>query len=81
MTPNPGSLWGHIPGWDGEEYAELVRDEEEFRQWVRHGISDRLREGPAARRILEHQVIGMPAACAAARMPLVRYSTFSNSTS
>ncbi|MGD2113843.1 MAG: c-type cytochrome [Acidobacteriota bacterium] len=61
LVLNPGSLKGYIPPWDGPDYPELVRDEEEFRQWVRDGIPERLRSNPAARTILETQAIGMPA--------------------
>jgi mono/diheme cytochrome c family protein len=39
----------------------LVRDEEELRQWVRNGASDRFLANPVARRILETQAIAMPA--------------------
>ena len=61
LVANPGSLKGYVPPWDGPDYAELVRDDEEFRQWVRNGISDRFREDPVARRIIERQAIPMPA--------------------
>jgi len=58
---NPGSYRGYIPGWDGDDWAELVRDDDEFRQWVRDGASDRLRGNPAARVFLDGQAIRMPA--------------------
>lgn len=61
LTANPGSLKGYVPPWDGDDYSELVRDDEEFRQWVRNGITDRFRANPAARRILTSQAIPMPA--------------------
>lgn len=61
LVANPGSLKGYVPPWDGDDYAELVRSDEELRQWVRNGISDRFRANPAARRILEAQAIPMPA--------------------
>lgn len=58
---NPGSLKGYIPGWDGDDYTELVRDDDEFRQWVRNGISDRADSNPLARGFLQSQPIRMPA--------------------
>ncbi len=58
---NPGSLKGYVPGWDGDDFEDLVRSDDEFRQWVRNGISDRLKANPIARRILETQAIRMPA--------------------
>jgi mono/diheme cytochrome c family protein len=61
LVLNPGSLKGYVPPWDGPDYPELVRDDEEFRQWVRDGITERFRSNPAARTILETQAIEMPA--------------------
>lgn len=58
---NPGSLKGYIPGWEGSDYDELVRDDDEFRQWVRNGISDRANGNPVARQFLQSQTIQMPA--------------------
>jgi len=61
LINNPGSFKGYVPPWDGDDYPDLVRNETEFRQWVRKGICDRLHANPAARRILETQAIRMPA--------------------
>jgi mono/diheme cytochrome c family protein len=61
LIANPGSFKGYVPPWDGDDYVDLVRDEAEFRQWVRKGICDRLHANPAARRVLETQAIRMPA--------------------
>jgi mono/diheme cytochrome c family protein len=61
LISNPGSFKGYIPAWDGEDYVELVRDDAEFAQWVRQGVSDRFRANPAARIFLETQAIRMPA--------------------
>jgi len=61
LVLNPGSFTGYIPPWDGEEYLELVRSDEEFRQWVRQGTSERFRKNPLARRFLERQAVPMPA--------------------
>jgi mono/diheme cytochrome c family protein len=59
--PNPGSLKGYVPSWDGADFPELVRDEAEFRAWVRHGIAPRLRDNPAARFFLDRARLRMPA--------------------
>ena len=61
LVANPGSFKGYIPPWEGGDYADLVRSEAEFRQWVQKGICDRLQANPAARRVLETQAIRMPA--------------------
>lgn len=58
---NPGSLTGRIPSWTGPAYAELARDEAEFRGWVLDGGIPRLRRNPAARWFLERQAVAMPA--------------------
>jgi mono/diheme cytochrome c family protein len=58
---DPGSLKGYVPPWDGADFAELVRDDRELREWVRNGVSERLRRNPAARHFLTAEVIHMPA--------------------
>ncbi len=58
---NPGSLKGHIPAWDGEDFVELVRDDAELREWILDGHPERLWNDPAARHFLEGQTIKMPA--------------------
>lgn len=60
-APNPGSFKGVIPPWDGPDFPDLVRSDEEFNQWVENGISDRLKANPAARWFLERQAVWMPA--------------------
>lgn len=60
-TPNPGSFKGHIPAWDGEEFEELVRDDDELREWILDGRIERLASSPLARPFLDAQVIQMPA--------------------
>lgn len=60
-SPNPGSFKGHIPAWDGREFAELVKDEAELREWILDGYPQRLWVNPAARYFLQGQVIAMPA--------------------
>jgi len=59
--PNPGSFKGHIPPWDGTEYAELVRDDAELREWILDGYPRRLLDNPAARHFIDAQVVQMPA--------------------
>ncbi len=58
---NPGSLKGYVPSWDGGDFGELVRDEAEFREWVRDGVSARFRDNPAARFFLDRARLHMPA--------------------
>jgi mono/diheme cytochrome c family protein len=60
-VPNPGSFKGHIPPWDGEEFAELVRNQDELREWILEGTIERLAGNPAARFFLERQKTPMPA--------------------
>ena len=59
--PNPGSLKGYVPSWDGADFAELVRDSSEFRQWVAHGVSERFKRSRLARFFLDRAVLKMPA--------------------
>ena len=35
LVKNPGSFKGYIPAWDSADYAELVRDDDEFREATR----------------------------------------------
>lgn len=59
--PNPGSLKGYLPSWDGADFAELVRDRAEFDGWVEDGVAPRLAGNPLARFFLERAVLRMPA--------------------
>lgn len=59
--PNPGSLGGFIPGFAGGNFPDLVHDEEEFREWVRTGTSERLEGNPMVRWFWSRQRISMPA--------------------
>ncbi len=61
LTLDPGSFKGYVPTWDGPDYADLVQGEGELREWVRDGVSERLRRNPAARPFLAGEVIKMPA--------------------
>jgi mono/diheme cytochrome c family protein len=61
LIENPLSFKGYIPAWDGDDYVELVQGPDEFRQWVKHGVSDRFRDNPAARAFVDRQIVPMPA--------------------
>jgi mono/diheme cytochrome c family protein len=58
--PNPGSLKGYVPPWDGRDFAELVRNRAEFHEWVNAGISDRFAKNPGARWFLTRASLHMP---------------------
>lgn len=58
---NPGAFKGHIPPWDGDEFEELVRDEDELREWILYGKIERLTQNRAARFFLDRQKTPMPA--------------------
>jgi mono/diheme cytochrome c family protein len=59
--PNPRSLKGYVPSWDGRDFPELVRDRQEFAEWVERGRSRRFAENPIARFFLDRAVLKMPA--------------------
>jgi cytochrome c553 len=59
--PNPGSLKGYIPAWQGEDFSELVHDDTELRAWIEEGTIPRLQGNRAARLFMERQRIKMPA--------------------
>ena len=59
--PNPRSLKGYIPAWDGPDFPELARDDAEIVEWILDGRPRRLQEDPLARRFLDRQVVQMPA--------------------
>lgn len=59
--PNPGSLKGYIPGFGGEDFRELVRDDQELRAWITEGGIPRLRNDPLASYFIERQRVQMPA--------------------
>lgn len=59
--PNPGSLKGYIPGFIGNDFAELVRDDEELRAWIRDGTIARVSEHPVGGYFFRRQRIQMPA--------------------
>ena len=57
---NPGSLGGFIPGFAGRNFLDLVRDEAEFREWVRTGTSRRLERNPLVKAFWRRQKLKMP---------------------
>lgn len=59
--PNPGSLGGFIPGFSGRNFEDLVKDEAEFREWVREGTSARLASKAWVRFFWNRQKLQMPA--------------------
>jgi mono/diheme cytochrome c family protein len=58
---NPGSLKGYIPPWDGADFAELVANDGELREWILAGRPQRLQTNALARFFLDRQAIRMPA--------------------
>jgi mono/diheme cytochrome c family protein len=60
-APNPGSLKGYIPSWDGGDFPDLARDEAEVREWILDGSPLRLRESRLAAYFLGRQTVQMPA--------------------
>ena len=58
---NPGSLKGYVPPWDGDDFAELVRDQPEFREWVERVVSRRFESNRVARYFLDRAPLRMPA--------------------
>lgn len=58
---NPGSLKGYIPAFWGEDFAELVRSDEELRHWIAKGHIPRISEHPIGGFFFRRQVIKMPA--------------------
>jgi mono/diheme cytochrome c family protein len=59
--PNPGSLKGYIPGFTGPDFAELVLNDDELREWIMKGTIARLSDDPLASVFLARQRIQMPA--------------------
>ena len=59
--PNPGSMKGYVPSWDGADFPELVTSETEFREWVEKGVSKRFAGNPAAMFFLKRANLHMPA--------------------
>ena len=60
-SENPGSFKGYIPGWWGNDFRDLVRSDDELRDWILDGEVARLRDNPIARYFISHQRVYMPA--------------------
>lgn len=58
---NPGSLKGYIPAFWGDDFDELVRSDEELRQWIAKGHVPRISEHPIGGFFFRRQAIKMPA--------------------
>jgi len=59
--PNKNSFKGYIPGWDGDDFKDLVRNEDELKEWILNGKIQRLEKNPIARYFTEKQIVKMPA--------------------
>ncbi len=57
---NPGSLKGYVPGWLGTDFEDLVRSEDELREWILGGGITRLSDDRLARFFLRRQRLRMP---------------------
>ena len=60
LNDNPLAFKGYIPSWEGSDYDELVRNDDEFIQWVKNGIIERFQKNPAAAHFSMEQVVQMP---------------------
>jgi mono/diheme cytochrome c family protein len=58
---NPGSLKGYVPGWLGADYADLVRDDGELKEWILEGGIGRFAADRFARYFVNRQRLQMPA--------------------
>jgi len=59
--PNARAFKGYIPSWDGADFPELAANDQEIREWIQDGVSQRFQKNPLARFFLERQPIKMPA--------------------
>lgn len=58
---NPGSPFGYVPGWFGKDFHDLVKGEDELREWITTGSSKRVAALPLAAWFWRRQAIKMPA--------------------
>jgi mono/diheme cytochrome c family protein len=58
---NARSFKGYIPPWRGDDFKDLVRSDDELKQWILNGRIDRLKNNRAALFFTRRQVIKMPA--------------------
>ena len=61
VSANPGSFKGYIPGWWGNDFRDLVHDDDELRSWILAGEIPRLRDNPIAAYFIHRQRVYMPA--------------------
>ncbi len=59
--PNARAFKGYIPPWDGPDFQDLARSDQEIREWIEDGATARFRASRLARFFLERQPIKMPA--------------------
>lgn len=57
---NPGAFKKYIPGWEGEDYADLVHNEKELREWIEYGYLERIEHNAIADFFTKDQIIKMP---------------------
>ena len=50
-----------MPGWWGRDFDDLVRSDDELREWIAEGESRRLREHPVGTFFIQRQAIKMAA--------------------
>ena len=58
---NPGAFKGYVPGFWGEDYAELVRDDDELHRWIADGQLPRISDHPIGGWFFRRQAMKMPA--------------------
>ena len=61
ISRNIGSLKGYIPGWWGNDFRDLVRNDDELRDWILGGEIARVRDNPIAHYFMRRQRVYMPA--------------------
>ncbi|MFI5396103.1 MAG: cytochrome c [Candidatus Binatia bacterium] len=61
FSQNPGALKGYIPGWWGSDFHELVRSDDELKDWILAGEIPRLHANLAAAYFIRRQRVYMPA--------------------
>jgi mono/diheme cytochrome c family protein len=60
-VPNPGSFKGYVPGFWAHDFDDLVRNDEELKQWIADGEIARIVDHPIGGRFFRRQAIKMPA--------------------
>ncbi|MBI4551961.1 MAG: c-type cytochrome [Candidatus Latescibacteria bacterium] len=58
--PNVRSFKGYIPSWNGDDFPELVQNDQEIRDWILDGGPKRILEHPVAKWFIEREPIKMP---------------------